>query len=326
MNTNGTYRSPEIGTPDIPSAGTKRFYAKSDGWYSLHSSGTETKIDNAISGTTTGTDTYAITISNHPLIYSSDLLLFIKFTNANTGASTLNINSIGAISIKKNVSDALISGDIKAGQILLLVFDGTNFQLAGDDDSAIWGNITGTLSNQTDLQTALDTKLVKTNNLSDVDNVVTARTNLSVASKVEIQNSSEVTGLAVGTDTYTISLIPTLTIYTTGQTFFIKFTNANTGAATLNVDSLGAIAIKKNVSTALVANDILAGQIIPLHYDGTNFQITGGGSVVDASDIVKGITKLSVAPILATNPIAVGDNDDFYQMAIIASKRFLSGN
>lgn len=35
----------------------------------------------------------------------------------------------------------------------------------------------------------------------------------------------------------------------------------------------------------------------------------GGGSSSDASNTVKGITKLSVAPVSSTDPIAVGDND-----------------
>lgn len=39
-------------------------------------------------------------------------------------------------------------------------------------------------------------------------------------------------------------------------------------------------------------------------------QIGGsGGGVVDATTSAKGISKLSVAPVLSTNPIAVGDND-----------------
>lgn len=33
------------------------------------------------------------------------------------------------------------------------------------------------------------------------------------------------------------------------------------------------------------------------------------GTVSDASTTVKGVTKLSIAPVLSTNPIAVGDND-----------------
>ena len=46
--------------------------------------------------------------------------------------------------------------------------------------STTWGTITGTLSSQTDLQTALDAKLAKASNLSDLANASTARTNLGL--------------------------------------------------------------------------------------------------------------------------------------------------
>jgi hypothetical protein len=47
MGTEGTYRAPEISTPDTPAAGTRRFYAKSDGLYDLDSAGVETKLGGA---------------------------------------------------------------------------------------------------------------------------------------------------------------------------------------------------------------------------------------------------------------------------------------
>jgi hypothetical protein len=82
---------------------------------------------------------------------------------------------------------------------------------------------------------------------------------------------------ATGTDTYAATPSPALTGYATNTRFYVKFTNANTGAATLNLNALGAKAIKKTSTVALAAGDIAAGQIVELIYDGTNFQLVGGG-------------------------------------------------
>lgn len=74
---------------------------------------------------------------------------------------------------------------------------------------------------------------------------------------------------------YTLTTGLSLAAYVTGQSFDIKLNHTNTGAATLNVDGLGAKAITKNGATALVANDIFNTLIYRVSYDGTNFQIVG---------------------------------------------------
>lgn len=79
--------------------------------------------------TASGTDTYTATISGAG--YNTGRTYKVKFTNANTGAATININSLGAKSIKKNATEDLVTGDIKAGGEYLLSYDGTNFQLIG---------------------------------------------------------------------------------------------------------------------------------------------------------------------------------------------------
>ena len=90
------------------------------------------------------------------------------------------------------------------------------------------------------------------------------------------QSGSAISATASGTNTYTASLTPNITSYVNTQVFYIRFTNGNTGASTINIDTLGAISIVKDVSTALVSGDILAGQTFALSYNGTNFQIVGG--------------------------------------------------
>lgn len=64
---------------------------------------------------------------------------------------------------------------------------------------------------------------------------------------------------------------PPFTAYTEGMKLRVKIAVTNTGAVTINVDSLGIKNVKKQVNTALVAGDLPAGSIIDLIYDGTNF-------------------------------------------------------
>lgn len=87
--------------------------------------------------------------------------------------------------------------------------------------------------------------------------------------------------VASGTDTYTATLL-NVDSYA-GKWFVVQFTNANTGAATLNINGIGAIAIKKDISVALQAGDIPALSHHLLFYDGTNLQINlgGGGAAGD---------------------------------------------
>jgi len=79
------------------------------------------------SGTASGTDTYTVNLSVKVSALVKNALYIIKFTNANTSASTLNVNSVGVKPIKDKDGNALTSGQIGAGTNHLLVYDGTNF-------------------------------------------------------------------------------------------------------------------------------------------------------------------------------------------------------
>lgn len=94
-----------------------------------------------------------------------------------------------------------------------------------------------------------------------------------VATEPTVQSGSLLAGVASGADTYSVTLTPALSSYATTNVFFVKFTNANTGASTINFNTLGDIPIKKNATVALSSGDIIAGAIYRLAYDGTNFQI-----------------------------------------------------
>lgn len=104
-------------------------------------------------------------------------------TNIYTYFSTI----IGTIGAKQN---SLVSAtNIKTVNGVTLLGSGDLPISAG----FVWGSATGTLANQTDLQNALNAKqasgsyAITTNNLSDLSNVVTARTNLGVAIGSNVQ-------------------------------------------------------------------------------------------------------------------------------------------
>jgi len=78
-----------------------------------------------------------------------------------------------------------------------------------------------------------------------------------------------------GADTITGLLSPSLLAYAAGQTFRFVSAVANTGAVTLNINSLGAKSITKLGTTALTANDIPSGAVVEVIYDGTQFQLIG---------------------------------------------------
>lgn len=104
---------------------------------------------------------------------------------------------------------------------------------------------------------------------------------LDTFTKVEIQNNAGRYSTDTGaSDAYVIALEPAIISYVSGQEFTFKAANANTGASTLNVNSLGVKTITKRDGTALQADDIPINSICKVVYDGTNFQLisaSGGG-------------------------------------------------
>lgn len=89
-----------------------------------------------------------------------------------------------------------------------------------------------------------------------------------------IQNSAWVYKASTGSsNAYILTLTPAPTAYAAGQCFIFNANFANTSAATINVNGLGAKTIKKLNDQDLVSGDIESGQTVQIIYDGTNFQM-----------------------------------------------------
>jgi hypothetical protein len=79
---------------------------------------------------------YAITLSPAPVAYVKYQRFSFKALNNNTGASTLNVNGLGAVSIVYPGGSALSSGAILAGAVYQVVYDGSKFEIVGGSSSS----------------------------------------------------------------------------------------------------------------------------------------------------------------------------------------------
>lgn len=84
-------------------------------------------------------------------------------------------------------------------------------------------------------------------------------------------NAVRVLASVAGTNTITGSMTPDLTSYSNGMMVIFTPANNTSGAATINIDSLGAKSIVKGDGTALESGDLQASTTHFLLYDGTNF-------------------------------------------------------
>jgi len=160
-----------------------------------------------------------------------------------------------------------------------------------------------------DLATGLTTALTKDGQSTPTANIKLGAfkiTNLGAATLAsdaarldQIQGGGSTFVTAAGTDTITGTTSPTLTAYATGNQFSFLVANTNTGAVTINVDALGAKAITRTGTTALVAGDMVAGQIVEIIYDGTQFQLVNGNSFTN----VKVSGTLTASNLTASLPI-----------------------
>lgn len=81
----------------------------------------------------TGTaNEYIATLTPALSSYAEGVSLRLKINVENTGASTVNVNGLGAKSIKKSNGSAVSSGNLKLGSVYTFAYDGTSFILQGE--------------------------------------------------------------------------------------------------------------------------------------------------------------------------------------------------
>lgn len=160
-----------------------------------------------------------------------------------------------------------------------------NYTLPAGNPVSTGGTISSTWANNTmtDIGSALTQSVSKDgqtamtgnqpmggNRHTNVGNA-TARTEYAALGQVQDGVGTYLTSVS-GTNTITAA-VTGLAAYAAGQVFRFIAAGANTGAVTLNVNALGAKAITKQGTTALVSGDIVSGSTVVVVYDGTQFQL-----------------------------------------------------
>lgn len=122
------------------------------------------------------------------------------------------------------------------------------------------------------------------------------------------QKGSEVyAATATGNDTYVITLSPVPTSLVNGMLLRFKADVGNTGPATLNPNSLGAIALVTGLSTPLVTGAILANQVIEVVYNSTGpvFEVLNPITTI-ATPFTNGVTTRTGNTATGSQTIAHG--------------------
>jgi hypothetical protein len=197
------------------------------------------------------------------------------------GATTLNVDSLGAKPVK--LADGAgnpAAADVVAGRLYRVWYDGSVFRLEATTAAAV-GGIPDPGSNGVVYRSGAGTGTVA--------------------------NADQISGPFYCTDVgavnaYACSLTPAVTGYTAGTIYWFRAATSPTGAATVNLNNLGARTIKKYGNQSLASGDIIAGQWVMVAYDGTNMQMLsqpasgsggGGGSVASVYGRTGAVTAQS---------------------------------
>lgn len=112
-------------------------------------------------------------------------------------------------------------------------------------------------------------------------------------------------------DAVTVTLSSGITAYATGQTFMFKAGAANTGAATMNVNAIGAKAIRKisgGTDVALAAGDIAQANRYTVVYDSAA-NAAAGAFILAGSSVSAATTTTAGVVELATNAETITGTD-----------------
>jgi hypothetical protein len=85
--------------------------------------------------TVTGTDSIIGSLSPALTAYAAGQMFYFVAAGTNTTAVTINIDGLGVTNLTHNGNVALAAGDILSGEVVVIVYDGTRFQMVSPANS-----------------------------------------------------------------------------------------------------------------------------------------------------------------------------------------------
>ena len=127
-------------------------------------------------------DAYVIALSPAITAYVAGQEIAFKAAYASTGASTLNVNGLGTKNIKKKNDQNIAAGDIEAGAIVKVFYDGTSFQMISQLGTSAGSMSSFTLTGDSGSnQTISDAETLDVAGGTGIDTVVGATDTVTVA-------------------------------------------------------------------------------------------------------------------------------------------------
>lgn len=247
----------------------------------------------------------AITVRNAISLHTDNLLYKYNFTNFPSFVGIANDTAAISTSLQYTTFGGLSTGH--SG----LTVGGTVF---AENTGAITQSSSSTTTQIGKAESATTIRITATEptpaltqaQIEDGSSTVEGSTSGELAGQAKQSNLATHAVDSAGSDTYVITLSPTLTALADGQEFVFEAGTLNTGAATLNIDGLGAKAIVKNFNAALETGDILAGQKVTVCYDlnTDTFQMTSPSAATPTdSDVTAATTISAMGSVTMASPI-----------------------
>lgn len=265
-----------------------------------------------------GTDTYAVTLAPVPTAYVNGMVVNFKTDVANTGAATLNVNGLGAVSITKTNGTALATGDIGATHIATVVYNSTGptFQLQSPVANSVSGIVPLSLGGTSKALTAADGGIV----YSDANSFeILAPT--STANQPLLSGASGAPGWS--TATYPGATTINQILYSSAANTVGGLASANDGVLITSAAGVPSISSTLPSGLSIPSPTITTPNIVGV----SNASSAAAGSVGEViSSVIASASAVSLTTATATNitsiSLTAGDWDVYGNVFLSASVAF----